>query len=58
MSKLDTALATLTPDTREEFDECAGIMEFCGGLSRIEAERAAWRIVVQKRGYPSSEGEA
>ena len=31
---------------RDEFEERAAIMEFDGGLSREEAERAAWLLIV------------
>jgi hypothetical protein len=30
---------------RDEYEERAAIMEFEGGLSRQEAERAAWALV-------------
>jgi hypothetical protein len=29
----------------ELYEERAGIMEFCGGLPREEAERLAWKVV-------------
>lgn len=32
---------------REAFEERAAIMEFDGGLSREDAERAAWALVVK-----------
>ena len=32
-------------DLREDFEERASIMEFDGGLTREEAERAAWALV-------------
>ena len=44
--KLRKTLEELDEGTREDFDERAGIMEFDGGLSRRDAERAAWQIVV------------
>jgi hypothetical protein len=31
----------MTADQREEFDERAGILEFCAGMSRADAERMA-----------------
>jgi len=46
LTPLEQALARLDPSTREDFDERAGIMENDGGLSRAEAEREAWKIVV------------
>ena len=35
----------LSPDQHEEFEERAAIMEYDGGLTREEAERAAWESV-------------
>ena len=35
----------LSPDQYEEFEERAAIMEYDGGLTREEAERAAWESV-------------
>jgi len=34
---------------REAFEERAAIMEFDGGLSRDDAERAAWALVLKQR---------
>lgn len=34
---------------REAFEERAAIMEFDGGMSREDAERAAWAIVLKQR---------
>jgi hypothetical protein len=34
---------------REAFEERAAIMEFDGGLSREDAERAAWALVLKPR---------
>ncbi|MBM3775520.1 MAG: hypothetical protein FJW37_10195 [Acidobacteria bacterium] len=34
---------------RDDYEERAGIMEFDGGLSRDEAERAAWALVQKTR---------
>ena len=48
--RLNLALAKLDAPTRLEFDERAGILEFDGGLSMVDAERKAWTIVVLKRG--------
>ena len=33
---------------RDEFEERAGILEFDAGLSRSEAERLAWELVVAR----------
>lgn len=33
---------------QEEYEERAGILEFDGGLSRAEAERLAWELVVAR----------
>ena len=38
----------LTPDQRDEWEERAAIMEFCGGLDRETAERVAWECVKAK----------
>ena len=35
-------------DAREDLEERAAIMEFDGGLSRDEAERDAWRLVLNR----------
>lgn len=32
----------LTPETREAYEERAGIMQYDGGLSRDDAEKTAW----------------
>ena len=34
---------------RDEFEERAAIMEFDGGLTREEAEREAWALVINRR---------
>ena len=39
----------MTEAEREDYEERAAIMEYDGGLSREEAERQAWRIVMAKR---------
>jgi hypothetical protein len=36
-------------DLREEFEERAAIMEYDGGMTRAEAERAAWALILKKR---------
>ena len=33
-------------DLLEAFEERAAIAEYCGGLSRVEAERLAWQCVL------------
>lgn len=38
-----------TPIDREAFEERAAIIEFDGGLSRDEAERTAWAMILQRR---------
>ena len=35
----------MTQDEQEDFDERAGILEFCAGLEREEAERLAREII-------------
>lgn len=46
MSQLDQiisqALAEWSQEDREDFHERAAIIEYCGGLTRTEAERAAF----------------
>lgn len=39
----------LTAAEREWFEERSAIMEFDGGLSRAEAERAALALVLERR---------
>ena len=34
---------------REAFEERAAIMEYDGGLTRDEAERAAWALILEQR---------
>lgn len=54
----DSALPTRmreSEDLREEFEERAAIMEYDGGMTRAEAERAAWALILKKaalRGMP------
>jgi hypothetical protein len=38
----------MTFDQQETFDERAAIMQFCGGLSREDAERQARRIALNE----------
>lgn len=45
----DLALSKMTAAEREDFWERAGIVEFCGGLSRVKAERLAYSIVMRGR---------
>jgi len=40
---------------REEYEERAAIMEFDGGLSRVEAERQAFERILARRGIGSDE---
>ena len=35
----------LTDAQQEDYDERAAIIEFDGGLSRLEAEQLAWQII-------------
>jgi len=46
-STFERFVAALSPDTREDFEERAAIMEYCGGLSREDAEREAFKIVTR-----------
>lgn len=48
-NEVQQALTTLTDAEREIFEERAGIMEFDGGLSRGDAERAAIKAVLGRR---------
>ena len=43
-------LSTLSADECDEYEERAAIMEFDGGLSRVEAERQALERILAKRG--------
>lgn len=36
-------------DLREAFEERAAIMEYDGGLTRDDAERAAWMLILKER---------
>lgn len=47
--KVSIALDALTPAEREEFEERAAIIEFCGNEARTVAEERAMRIQTQKR---------
>jgi hypothetical protein len=38
-------VATWSESLREDFEERAAIMEFDGGMSRVEAEVAAWELL-------------
>ena len=38
----------MTDDQREEYEERAGILEFCAGMTREEAERVAMAMIVEK----------
>lgn len=40
--------ADLPPEWRELYEERAAIREFCGNQSRPDAEREAWREVVER----------
>lgn len=40
----------MTQDQRERFEERAAIYEFDGGLPRAEAERQAWKEVMETEG--------
>jgi hypothetical protein len=37
----------MTDDQREQYEERAGILEFCAGMTREEAERAAMEMVLR-----------
>ncbi len=43
----DLALSKISVGDREDFDERAGIMRICGGLSKVKAERDAFRIITK-----------
>jgi hypothetical protein len=38
--------AAMTDDQREQYEERAGILEFCAGMTREEAELVAMRMVL------------
>ncbi len=46
---LPASVAEWDPDARESYEERAAIMEFDGGLSRLEAELSAEALVRQRR---------
>ncbi len=48
----EAKLAKLTPGKREDFDERAGIMQFCGGATKVAAERAAYNIITRAKPPP------
>jgi hypothetical protein len=47
-SKVSTQLKPGEEQALEDFEERAAIMEFDGGLSRDEAERAAWASIINR----------
>lgn len=38
-----------SPEKREEYEERAAIMEFCAGMTREAAEKAAWDLLFGTR---------
>ena len=46
---MEREMRVFTEDEKEELEERAAIMEFHGGLTRKEAERAALRRILEKR---------
>ena len=38
----------MTDDKREAYEERAGILQFCAGMTREEAERVAMAMIVEK----------
>jgi hypothetical protein len=51
--KLARAVAALTPEELEDWEERSAIMEHEGGLERAEAERLAWAMVRLAKSRPS-----
>jgi len=37
----------MTDDQREEYEERAGILQYCAGMTREEAERVAMEVVLR-----------
>lgn len=45
----------MTDDQREQYEERAGILEFCAGMTRKEAERVAMAMVLREgKGTPAT----
>jgi predicted Fe-S protein YdhL (DUF1289 family) len=42
-------------DIVEEWEERSAVMEYCGGLTRSEAEEEAWNLMSEKYGKEKSE---
>jgi hypothetical protein len=45
------ALSTLSDDERMEYEERAAIMEYDGGLTRVEAERRALERILERKEF-------
>lgn len=39
-------------DTREEYEERAAIMQYCGGMTRAEADRSARELIERRLNPP------
>jgi Trp operon repressor len=44
-------LSMLSDDERMDFEERAGIMEYDGGLTRVEAERRALERILERKEF-------
>lgn len=44
---MDSWRDSMTDDQREQYEERAGILEFCAGMTREEAERVAMEMVLR-----------
>ena len=44
----------MTDDQREQYEERAGILEFCAGMTREEAELMAMAMIVEKEAHESA----
>jgi len=49
-----TGGAAVTDDQREAYEERAGILEYCAGMTREEAERVAMAMIVEKETHESA----
>lgn len=54
IGSIGSSLTTQIPEIEamwDEFEERAAIMEYDGGMSREEAERAAWELIARRYRY-------
>ena len=44
----------MTDDQREAYEERAGILEYCAGMTREDAERLAMEMIKEKEAHESA----